>query len=150
MNQPNPNIDQPKERPAAVTVLAIGVLSITVLSFVRSIYGLSYWEVLEDLLPFSPFFFGLIGIIWGFLTGISVWGLLRAERWAPIYTRWITGTYLVYFWLDKYIFQHPDNRNLNILFQGIVSILALVYVFSVLRVPVVKEYFGETDERTRA
>lgn len=150
MNQPNHNIDQPKKRPAAVTVLAIGVLSITVLSFVRSIYGLSHWEVLEELLPFSPFFIGLIGIIWGFLTAISVWGLLRAERWAPNFTRWIMGAYLIYFWLDKFLFQHPDNRNSNFLFQGIVSVLALFYVFSVFRVPAVKDYFGETDERTRA
>ena len=59
----NPGSNLP--RPFGVTLLALGVLSISVLNLVRLVLVISRWQFLSSLPGVSPLYIALTGLIWG-------------------------------------------------------------------------------------
>src|SRR4030042_4223594 len=70
-------------RPASVTILAIGVLIITVINLVRLILSIRDWEFLASWPGVSPLYITLTGLIWTLTGLILLWGLWREKNWAP-------------------------------------------------------------------
>ena len=133
-------------RPFGVTLLSITVLLTSILYFSRFYEAVRDWDFMVMLLPFSPLYLVLSGLIWG-LIGLSLfWGLWRGLFWAPRFT--IAGllAFLLYFWMDRLLMPAYPGRNSNGLFWLGVSIFLLGYCLLVLTRSKAKLFFGGVHE----
>jgi hypothetical protein len=90
-----------RKRPLTVTLLALWVLTITLLNWVRFGYTLSDWSFNASILPFSPFYVAGSGLIWGLL-GLGVFGALwRGWRGARRLTTVVSSAYFIYYLVDR-------------------------------------------------
>jgi hypothetical protein len=95
-------------RPASVTILALGVLTITVINLVRLILSIRDWEFLASWPGVSPLYIALTGLIWTLTGLILLWGLWGAKNWAPRLMQALVLTYALYYWLDHvFLADHP-------------------------------------------
>ncbi len=117
MDQPEPHQDLtapappavPKpRRPLSVTILLLGVLSITVVNLVRFVLGLGYRDFLASQPGVPWLYIILTGLIWTAAGSILCWGLWRAKQWAPRLMQAMALTYAAYYWLDHlFLVDHP-------------------------------------------
>lgn len=146
----------PASRPTSVTLLAVGVIIIAVLSLLRLVLALRYWDYLDGLTRVPPLYLVLSGLFWA-LAGVPLaFGLLRRRAWAPNLMRALTLSYALYFWLDQVFLQeHPlahAEGGARLLLPGnwpfLAGLTALILVFTAwtLKRPASKAYFGEIDE----
>lgn len=145
-------------RPASVTILVIGVLIITAINLVRLVLSIQEWKFLATWPGVSPFYIALSGLIWTLAGSILLWGLWRAERWAPRLARALVLTYALYYWLDHvFLVDHPlDGASgatrallpVNWPFSAGITVLCLAYTAWTLNRRNVKAYFGQDDVQT--
>lgn len=135
------------KRPASVTWLALGVLTITSINMIRLVLSISKREFLNTLLPSVPtIYFTVSGIIWSLIGAGLFWGLWRGKRWAAKYTRYAAITYAIYFWVDQlFIKVDPLRTTNNPFLVGLTLLLAIT--FWIVARPRARTYFGETNER---
>ncbi len=139
-------------RPFAVTLLALGVLTIAGLNLARFILALLQWNFLASMPTETPFYLVLTALIWIAAGAPLVWGLWTGKFWAPSRCRSYILAYAVYFWLERlFLFGRPHDSfgppSLaylpgNGLFSALATLLALAFVFWTLRRPGVRRYFG--------
>ena len=98
MTNPSPPV---RRRPVSVTFMALLVLMIAGLNLTRFVVALQQLDLLTKLLPISPYYIVLSGLVWGISAlwlGLGLWGgrfiAYRIGRAAIV-------LYLVYFWLDR-------------------------------------------------
>jgi uncharacterized membrane protein len=143
-------------RPASVTLLALGVLTIAALNLARCILALRYWVYLDALTSVSPLYLALSGLFWG-LSGLPLfWGLMRGKRRAPALMRAMALTYALYYWLDQVFIKeyYPTGaeggaRLLlpgNWPFSAVLTFLLLVFTVWTLQRQAAKDFFGEMNE----
>ena len=90
-----------RKRPLTVTLLALWVLTITLLNWVRFGYTLSNWDFNASILPISPFYVAGSGLIWG-IVGLGVFGALwKGWRGARRLTMVAASAYFIYFLADR-------------------------------------------------
>jgi hypothetical protein len=135
-------ISHPK-RPRTVTLLALGVLIITLLNWVRFGYTLLNWNFDASILPISPFYVAGSGLIWG-IVGLSVfialWRGWRAARWL---TMAVTTAYLLYYWADRlWVAKIADLTP----FSLIVSSLLFIFALWAVSRRKARTFFGEIYE----
>ena len=140
-------MDHRVRRPASVTFLAVLVLTIGGLNLIRVAQTLLQWSFLEELLPISPAYFALTGLIWGLLGLVLIWGLWRGETWVPKLLRVSSLIYVIYIWVDRLLVRHPSSRSVNELFSALLTVSVLVIIFLILSRRNVKVYFGEAYEQ---
>ena len=144
-------LEKRPHRPFSVTLLALGVLTITSLNLVRFVQAIRQWNFLASLPTESPLYLVLTALIWIAAGGPLVWGLWRGKIWAPARCRAFTIAYVVFFWLERlFLFGRPrgsiGSPTLAYLpgqglFEGVATLLVLGFVFWTLRRKGVKNYF---------
>ena len=99
------------KRPWSVTLLALGVLLLTVINLIRLVLSLRYWGFLTGRLGVSPIYLALTGFVWSVAGLFIIWGLWKAKSWAPRLMQAVALTYALYFWLDHiFLMQHTVSR----------------------------------------
>ena len=150
----------PTKRPWSVTLLASGVLLITVINLIRLVLSIRYWDFLNSRLGISPIYLALTGLIWTIAGALLIWGLWRAKNWAPKLIQAVALTYALYYWLDLiFVKDHlvsGESGDISALlpvnwqFSAGVTVVCLAYMVWTLGRSKVNAYFGlvksETDQ----
>lgn len=140
-------------RPFGVTLLALGVLSITGLNWVRFVLAISRWQFLGSLPGVSPLYIALTGLVWGVVGILLFWSLWRGLSWAPRLMQAVLLTYAAYYWLDKIFLVERNALNnqgslsaflpLNWPFTVTMTVLLFIVTVWILSRPDTKAFFGE-------
>ncbi len=131
------------KRPFLVTVLILLVLSYTALGWFGFSETIRQWDFLHEFpLVVPPLYLALRNVFWG-LVGIPViWGLWVGRRWARFATQIAAISYAIYYWLDRVLLADPVAIAGRWSFTLGLTILCLVYMFLVLRLPRSRKFFG--------
>lgn len=140
------------KRPWSVTLLALGVLIITVVNLIRFVLSIRYWGFLSPRLGISPLYLALTGFGWGVVGLFLLWGLWKAINWAPKLMQAVALTYALYYWLDHiFLMDHNGSGATGVVrvllpsnwqFSAGVTVISLVYMVWTLNRSKVKAYFG--------
>ena len=134
-----------RKRPFPVTLLAFGVLILTVFNAVRFGSALAQRDILLDLMQRpGPLYIAMTGLIWtlGWLTVyLSIYiGL----KWVRPMVLVISIFYTIYYWFDRLLIQTTVERS-NTTFAFILTFLCLAFVLIVLVLPKSRSYFNDTN-----
>jgi hypothetical protein len=70
------------DRPLSVTLLACAVLIVAAFNLARFFQAVWQWSFLVQVLPFSPVYLAMSGLVWG-IAGVALgFGMWRGCRWA--------------------------------------------------------------------
>jgi hypothetical protein len=145
MDQP---VENDRRRPITVTILAILVLIIAMANLVRFWAALQNWGTLTRLeVQPGPWYFALTGLVWGLLGCWLVWVVWRGKPGCKKAIIAISASYLLYFWLDRLVFQN-HVRQLNAPFITGVVILVVFYMVLTLLLPSNQEFFSRKNEQS--
>jgi hypothetical protein len=130
-------------RPKGVTLLVVVVLSFAAFYLVRFVDALVNWKFLTEILPFSPAYLAVSGLVWFAAEVVLAWGLWRGRSWSrPLYWLILLG-FSLYFWLDRFFMPGYPQRNANWLFVLISEIVLSLLSLVVLHHRKANLYFGE-------
>jgi hypothetical protein len=132
-------------RPLGVTLLVIGVLIIAGLGLARAGLALEQYEFLADILPFSPLYLVVSGLIEAGISLVVAGGLWWRPRWARRGALLYAAGFTIYYWLDRLLVA-GDPPGINWPFSTGLNIILLIGVIWVLARPEAKIYFGVGDE----
>jgi hypothetical protein len=145
-------------RPWSVTVLAFGVLIITILNLTRLILSIANWGFIVSWPGVPALYMVVTGLIWTLAGSILLWGLWRAKNWAPRLMKAELLTYVLYYWLDHvFLMDHPTGGvvgarqallPVNWRFAAGMTVVCMVYTVWTLSKPKVKAYFGLAESKT--
>ena len=128
-------------RPIRVTLLAVGVLTITSLHLLRLVEAVRQWQFLTGLTGVSPVYLALTGLIWASAGLLLFWGLwrghARAARFAPGYLL----VFALYYWLDRIFIANRAISLANWPVTAALTIVGLAYTFWALRARASRNYF---------
>jgi len=143
----------PISRPGLVTILALGVLIITILNLLRLVLSITNWDFLNSWPEVSPWYMVLTGLVWSLTGSLVFWGLWTAKKWAPKLMVAVSLTYALYYWLDHiFLMNHPTGGvagtqrillPVNWRFAAGVTVFCLVYIAWTLNRSRVKAYFNQ-------
>ncbi len=146
---------QHTSRPASVTILALGVLIITIINLTRLVLSILNWDFLVSWPGVSPLYMSLTGLIWTLIGSLLLWGLWKARKWAPGLMQAVALTYALYYWLDHvFLRDHPASAAagaqrvllpVNWQFAAGATVICLAYTAWTLNRSKVKAYFGMFD-----
>ncbi|MFZ0534130.1 MAG: hypothetical protein WAM09_13205 [Anaerolineales bacterium] len=146
------------KRPWSVTLLASGVLIITVINLIRLVLSIRYWGFLSSRLGISPLYLALTGLIWTIAGSLLIFGLWRAKNWAPKLMQAVGLTYALYYWLDLiFVKDHLASGEsgaisallpVNWQFSAGLTVVCLAYMVWTLGRSKVKAYFGLVESVT--
>lgn len=132
--------DQSK-RPRIVTFFALGVLILSVVHLVRAVRAIQLWAFLSDLLPLSPLYLVLTGLVW-FGVGLGLaWMIWRGVPRTGFLVRIAAVAYVLYFWADR-LWVSNAGLPVNWPFNVAASILGLAFVYVFFKLRPVEAYFG--------
>jgi hypothetical protein len=140
----NPIKTKPR-RPFSVTLIILGVLTITVVNLIRLVQAIQLWGFLSLLPGVSPFYMAASGLFWalvGLLLTVNLWRGLR-----NIYSLLPPAVllYILYTWLDSSLVGGQLDLASNSItwpFKAGLSLLVLVFLGWTLTRTKVKKYFG--------
>lgn len=134
------------KRPVSVTILIIVVLLTGGLHLLRFIQSIKNWEFLEQLLPFSPLYFILSGLVWIILCLIILFGITKRKSWTILVLIGAAAGYSIYFWVDRFLLAELEGRISNDIFTLILNIILLGILLFIISRSTVRDYFGVTHE----
>ena len=133
-------------RPKSVTLLALGVLSIALFNLLGLIQIVQNESFLRSYVSFALEWLGLLRLFWS-CTGLGLaWGFYFRRTWAFMALRPAVIAYLVWYWLERYLFFTQAGRGDNVVFLAVVSLLVVVVVFWILSAWRVRYFFGVINE----
>lgn len=141
-DRPDTPPNRPASRPFSVTLLIGVVLIFTGLNFLRLVLTIQSWKFLASILPVSPWYLALTGLVWSLVGCALIWGLWRRRAWAPVATRMISGIYVLYYWIDRLFVSHRTSLEANWPFTLAFCLLILIWIFWVFTWRKVRNYFG--------
>ncbi len=135
-------------RPASVTILALGVLTLAALYLTRIEAALRQWDFLQNhALPGAAWYLLGSGLVWSALflpLGLGLWrGAPRAGRAA----RPAALGYALAQWGERLYLHWRNAPAVNHPFWLLVTLLGLGWVFWLFSRPGVQIFFGELHER---
>lgn len=133
-------------RPFGVTLFALLVLTFAALHLLRLVQALQKWELLAVLLPISPAYFALSGLIWAVVGFPLAWGIWRGWRLAYHLSPVVLLAYSLYVWADRLLLAGYPERLENWPFVAALNVLALAWSLWVLTRPRARAFFGEKHE----
>jgi hypothetical protein len=142
------NLLQNRKRPFLVTLLALLVLSITIIYLVRLINSITLWNFLAALPGISPLYLALTGLILTLVGALLFFGLWTGNPRAPRATRVLTVAYLSYQWLEWIISVRVGNEFENWPFAAGMTLFALIFIFWTLSRSDAKTFFGDMYEQS--
>jgi hypothetical protein len=117
------------------------VLILAGLNLNRLIQSLLEWDFLRTLLPISPVYLAVSGLVWC-VSGLFLFvGLWSGQPWAPGLARWGSVAFFLYSWLDRYLLENPATWRFKTPFSVGVTVLGLGLVFWIFSRPKVKLFF---------
>jgi hypothetical protein len=132
-----------RKRPLTVTLLALWVLTITLLNWVRFGYTLSEWNFIASILPISPYYVAGSGLVWGII-GSGVFGALwKGWRGARRLTLAAASAYFLYYLADHLWIARSTPLTP---FALVASSLLLILTDWVVCRRKARAFFGETYE----
>jgi hypothetical protein len=137
------NIDAGAARPFSVTVIAVVVLYVAATNLLRAIQSFLNWNVLAELLSFSPAYLTISGLAWSISGAWLVWGLWRGRAWARRFSVVFFLAYSIYFWIDRLLLPGSSIRNNNWIFQVCLQILVFLILIWIMSRKRTRRYFGE-------
>jgi hypothetical protein len=140
-----PYQEKRSRRPFSVTLLAVGVLTITGIHLIRLLQAIQNWEFLAELPGVSPLYLALTGFFWaavGFPLGLA---LLLGSPAAPAAARLMAAVYTIYYWSNRLFAAYRAGgfqaSGFAWGFAAILTVLSLVWVLWILSRPLVQAYF---------
>jgi hypothetical protein len=132
-------------RPGSVTLLALGVLMIGGMNFLRFVEAIRQWEFLETLLSISPAYLALSGLVWS-AAGLALgWGVWRGLEWARRAALPVALAYSAYYWIDRLVIS-SEGAGTNWPFSIGLNLILLIWLAWILRRKRVQAFFdNETD-----
>jgi hypothetical protein len=134
-------------RPLSVTLLAGLVLIVAVVYFTRLARAILEWEFLLNLLPISPAYLAVSGLVWSVVFTCLAWGIWRGRAWALRWCWLALFAFSLYYWLDRLFMPGYPGRNTNWPFSLGANLLVLAWSGWVLSRPKARSFFGERYER---
>ena len=141
------NLNQNRKRPFLVTLLALLVLSITIIYLVRLVNSITLWDFLAALPGISPLYLVLTGLIVTLVGALLFWGLWSGNPRAPKAARLLTVVYLGYQWLEWIRSVRVGNEFENWPFAAGMTLFVLIFIFWTLSRSDAKTFFGEMHEQ---
>lgn len=136
-----------RNRPVSVTILSILVLIIAMMNLVRFMSAIRYRETLVsyDVTP-GPLYIGTTGLV--FFLGMAwlFWILWNGHPRSRMAAYLLLGTYILFSWLDRFLFQSHLSRP-NTPFAVGVTILVVFYIVLSLSLPSNQAFFSRTNEQ---
>jgi hypothetical protein len=123
------------------------VLIVAVMNLVRLGQSLVSWKFLETLLPVSPAYLAVTGLVWGTLGLLAAWRLWQGQAWARWFGLAFIILFLVYYWVDRLFLPGYPGRNSNWQFAAGMNFLLIALSVWILTRPKAKRFFEATDER---
>lgn len=125
------------------------VLIFASLHLARFVQVLRLWDFLHELLPISPLYLALTGLVGGVIGLMLVWGLWRGHPMAPWATRLAALVYAGYYWMDHlWLAESIEERRIPPFTVGATLVL-LGFLYWTLSRPRAKAFFGERHEQQR-
>lgn len=141
------NQTRDQKRPFRVTLLAVLVLTITIVNLLRLVNTITLWSFLSGIPGVSPFYLAVTGLVWTLLGAALVWGLWTGKPKAPRGTRVLTVFYLGYEWLERIVFNGSGNELQSWPFFAILTIIFILFTFWTLSRSDAKAFFGVMHEQ---
>jgi hypothetical protein len=142
------NLLQNRKRPFLVTLLALLVLSITIIYLVRLINSITLWNFLAALPGISPLYLALTGLILTLVGALLFFGLWTGNPRAPRATRVLTVAYLSYQWLEWIQSVRVGNEFENWPFAAGMTLSVIIFIFWTLSRSDAKTFFGDMYEQS--
>lgn len=133
-------------RPLSVTLLILGVLSISAFNLIRGYQAIRQWDFISEFLSISPVYLASSGLIWGAAGLVICAALWLHLHWAPRLASAFALVYSLYYWVDRLLVS-SDKPGTNFLFTAIFNLALLVSIWWILSRPKAKVYFGVVHER---
>lgn len=137
-------------------MLAFGVLSITVLGFLRGYLAVRDWSFLASWPGVSPLYLAVTGVLVGLLGAVVFWAIASRKRIAMRLAEAAVLTIALGYWLDQiFVAEHPFSDPagaakaflpVNWPFAAFVTVIIIGYVELMRRSARVKAYFGDDNE----
>jgi uncharacterized membrane protein (DUF2068 family) len=128
-------------------LLCGAVLIVAVMNLARMGEALVSWKFLETLLPVSPAYLAVTGLVWGTLGLLAAWRLWQGQLWASWFGLALIISFSVYYWVDRLFLPGYPGRNSNWLFSAGMNLLLIAISVWILARPKAKRFFEATDER---
>ena len=142
---PRPLTQSPerKHRPAHVTWLSLGVITVATVA----LSGALAWFSLPDL-PYTvpPIYLLIRNGFWGAWGLISAFGAFFGRSWAPRLILWGGLALVSWYWVDRIFLAQSGYSRANWPISAIVTVLAVASVGWVLSRPVVRTYYQENGK----
>jgi hypothetical protein len=135
------------KRPLSVSLLCGAVLIVAVMNLARLGEALAGWKSLEALLPISPAYIAVTGLVWGALGLLAAWRLWQGQPWARGFCGGFISLFSVYYWVDRLFLPGYPGRNSNWLFSVAMNLLFICTSIWILARPRAKRFFEATYER---
>ncbi len=128
-------------RPIPVTLLAWGVLILTMFNAVRFGSAVAQWDMIVSLMERpGPIYIAVTGLIWALCWLIVFLGLWFGSRWARHMALIMAILYSSYYWIDRLIYQSEVARK-NLAFSLSVTIFFLISTAVIMLLPGSRKYF---------
>lgn len=135
------------KRPKSVTSLAVGVLTLAALHFLRLVNTITKWGYLQTLPLSVPVgFFVASGLIWGLAALFLGMGLWRGMHWSARFTQYGALAFTVYYWVDRVVLSIDPLRSTNFRFSLGANVFLLAITYWILSRPNAQLFFGEANE----
>ncbi len=124
----------PRRRTFSVRLLAYGLLFFGVMGWLRVGQTIPLWAVLQALGVWpGPLYLAVSGALWGTFSTVAAVGLWLGLRWSRKFTIF-TGLFIaVTYWIDRLFLARSSAARAPLPFALILTIVLLVYAFTVLR-----------------
>ena len=147
MSQQKRAISRQISRPWSVTLLAVAVLIMTTLNLIRGWQAIAQWEFLVELLPITPLYQVLSGLIWSLVWLPLFLGLWLGWAWASQATLYAVLAYSVYHWLDRFLIS-VERSNMNLLFSVVVNLALILATYLILSRRKTLAFFGVLNDQS--
>lgn len=137
-------------RPFRVTVVAVIVLLLAAINFVRLAQAVNQAEFMHSLgLDEAALALAATGAIWAIGFGAAGIGLLRLRRWAWRWGLAATAMYPANVWLVRLLFERSAADQLTRPADVMLSILGVIGLWALLLAPSVRRAFSAKTEQNK-
>lgn len=138
-----------KHRPWGVSLLGWLALLFAAVHLARFVQAVQSWDLLVQLLPYSPGYLAFTGLIWAPIGFVFSWGIFTGRGWVLRHLPAAFLAYSVYYWLEFFFRRASEVGRQNGPFLLGVNIAILLLGLWLLTRTGTKLFFGEqTHERS--
>ena len=132
-----------KTAPFFVTLLGLMALTLMLFNAVRFITALLEWRLIFTYMSLPmPLYIASTGLLWVLCWFLVYWGTERGKKWTPFLTTVVSFSYIIYFWVDRLLFQSNVGRD-NTKFALVMTFVFSLFVIIALVLPKSRAYFDE-------